>query len=47
LTRDALLGFFDPHPDILRQIEGAGERSLTPTGKAIPELGRRVDDQDW
>ena len=25
LRRDALLGFFDPHPDILRQIEGAGE----------------------
>jgi len=48
LTRDAVLGVYDPHPDILRQIEGAGEAFFDADWQGDQlELGRRVDDQDW
>jgi hypothetical protein len=48
LTRAAPLGFFDPHPAILRQIEGAAEAFFDADWEGDQlKLGRRVDDQNW
>lgn len=47
-TRTAALGTFEPHPDILRQIEGRGDAFFEAEwdGDAL-NIGRRVEDQVW
>jgi hypothetical protein len=48
VTRTALLGFFDPHPAILLQIEGAGEAYFDADWEGDQlKIGRRVEDQGW
>jgi hypothetical protein len=47
-TRTGLLGFYSSHPEIIRQIEGAGEAFFEADwdGDQLG-IGRRVPDQDW
>jgi hypothetical protein len=48
LTRTSLLGLVDPHPAILRQIEGAGEAFFDAEWEDDKlEIGKRVEDKSW
>jgi hypothetical protein len=48
LTRTSLLGLFDPHPAILRQIEGAGEAYFDAEWEGDHlAIGKRVEDKSW
>jgi hypothetical protein len=47
-TRTALLGFYDPHPEVLGQIEGAGQAFFEADWKGETlDIGRRVEDRNW